>query len=309
MITSAEANILSHTSVTSLSHIDSLISDASDKGLYQVKVDGAIFNEDMALDLATNYGYTVAVQRFDMGTHPTYTISWESSVDSFPNYILMYDFTNYDSYSGGTAVRDLIGHSNATLHGSPSYSDQYGGTISFNSSSSQYLVNNNNLAQYFSGTAPNKSTAFAAVMSINPSNNGIVLGETSLAGWHNSIIELVGGTLNFSLWDGELISFESSIETPLNQWHHVVLTYDGVTMRAYVNGQDAGSTTLTRDQPYNSQPTPGPIYYQLGQSDGTNNGDGSYGDFTLSRFELLDGDLSGLEVARKYEFHKDRFGL
>lgn len=309
MITSAEANILSHTSVTSLSHIDSLISDASDKGLYQVKVDGSIFNEDMALDLATNYGYTVAVQRFDMGTHPTYTISWESSVDPFPNYILMYDFTNYDSYSGGTAVRDLIGHSNATLHGSPSYSDQYGGTISFNSSSSQYLVNNNNLAQYFPGTAPNKSTAFAAVMSINPSNNGIVLGETSLAGWHNSIIELVGGTLNFSLWDGELISFESSIDTPFNQWHHVVLTYDGVTMRAYVNGQDAGSTTLTRDQPYNSQPTPGPIYYQLGQSDGTNNGDGSYGDFTLSRFELLDGDLSGLEVARKYEFHKDRFGL
>ena len=146
-------------------------------------------------------------------------------------------------------------------------------------------------------------------MSINPSNNGIVLGETSLAGWHNSIIELVDGTLNFSLWDSGLESFESSIATPFNQWHHVVLTYDGFTMRAYVNGQDAGSTTLTRDQPYNSQPTPGPIYYQLGQSDGTNNGDGSYGDFTLSRFELLDGDLSGLEVARKYEFHKDRFGL
>jgi hypothetical protein len=80
-------------------------------------------------------------------------------------------------------------------------------------------------------------------------------------------------------------------------------------MRAYVNGIDAGSTTLTRTQPYNNQPTPAPIYYQLAQADGTNSGDGTYGDFTISRFELLDGDLFGLEVARKYEFHRDRFGL
>lgn len=309
MITSARANILSNTSVTSLSHIDSLISDASDKGLFQIKVDGSLFNDDMALDLATNYGYTVELRQSDMGTHPTYTISWESSIDPFPNYILMYDFTNYDSYSGGTAVRDLIGHSNATLSGSPLYSDQFGGTISFNSTSSQYLINNNNLAQYFSGTAPNKSTAFAVVMSINASNNGIILGETSLAGWHNSIIELVGGTLKFSLWDTGLRTITSSVPTPFNQWHHVVLTYDGVTMRAYVNGIDAGSTTLTRTQPYNNQPTPAPIYYQLAQADGTNSGDGTYGDFTISRFELLDGDLFGLEVARKYEFHRDRFGL
>jgi hypothetical protein len=308
MITSVNSNILSNTTVTSLSYIDSLISDASNKGLYYIKLDGLYITEDMILDLKCNYGYEVTTQYNDMGTYPVHTISWTNSNDSFPNYILKYDFSNYDSYSGGTQVRDLFENSNATLYGSPTYNAQYGGTISFNSTSSQYLINNNDLTQYFPGTAPNKSTAFSVVMSINASSNGIILGETSLAGWHNSVIEMVTGTTKFSLWDTGLRTVSSAIATPFNQWNHIVFTYDGVTMRGYVNGQNAGSTTLTRRQPYNDQPTPAPIYYQLAQADNTNAGDGTYGDFTLGRFELLDGNLSALDVAKKYNFHVNRFG-
>ena len=308
MISANAAFTSTNTTINSLSYIDTLVADATSKGLYFIKVDGINFNDDMGNDLYDNYGYNVTKQYFDMGLYPVYTISWNSSGAYFPNYILEYDFSNLDSYpTSGTTVYDLMGHSNGTLGGSPTYNSQYGGTLSFNSTSSQYIINNNNLAQYFAGTAPNKSTSFSAVMSINASNNGILLKETSQAGWHNSVIELVSGTVKFSLWDSALRTISSSVATPFNTWHHIVMTYDGTTMKGYVNGQLAGSRAITRTEPYNNQPTPAAIYYAIGQSDTTNAGDGTYGDFTLGRFELLDGALSANDVSDKYNYHLDRF--
>jgi hypothetical protein len=308
MISANAAFTSTNTTINSLSYIDTLVADATSKGLYFIKVDGINFNDDMGNDLYDNYGYNVTKQYFDMGLYPVYTISWNSSGAYFPNYILEYDFSNLDSYpTSGTTVYDLMGHSNGTLGGSPTFNSQYGGTLSFNSTSSQYIINNNNLAQYFAGTAPNKSTSFSAVMSINASNNGILLKETSQAGWHNSVIELVSGTVKFSLWDSALRTISSSVATPFNTWHHIVMTYDGTTMKGYVNGQLAGSRAITRTEPYNNQPTPAAIYYAIGQSDTTNAGDGTYGDFTLGRFELLDGALSANDVSDKYNYHLDRF--
>jgi len=308
MISANQAFNSTTTTIKSLSYIDTLVDDASNKGLYFIKVDGTNFNDDMGNDLYDNYGYNVTKQYFDMGLYPVYTISWNSSGAYFPNYILEYDFSNLDSYpTSGTTVYDLMGHSNGTLGGSPTFNSQYGGTLSFNSTSSQYIINNNNLAQYFAGTAPNKSTSFSAVMSINASNNGILLKETSQAGWHNSVIELVGGTVKFNLWDSALRTISSSVATPFNTWHHIVMTYDGTTMKGYVNGQLAGSRAITRTEPYNNQPTPAAIYYAIGQSETTNAGDGTYGDFTLGKFELLDGALSAKDVLHKYNVHLDRF--
>jgi hypothetical protein len=313
MISANNAFTSTNTTINSLTYIDTLVADASSKGLYFIEVDGTKFNDDMSNDLYDNYGYNVTKRYFDMGLYPVYTISWNSSGAYFPNYILEYDFSNLDSYpTSGTTVYDLMGHSNGTLGGSPTFNSQYGGTLSFNSTSSQYIINNNNLAQYFAGTAPNKSTSFSAVMSINASNNGILLKETSQAGWHNSVIELVDGTVKFSSWEGSgvgsgLRTMSSTITTPFETWHHIVMTYDGTTMKGYVNGELACSRAITRREPYNDQPTPGAIYYAIGQSDTTNAGDGTYGDFTLGRFELLDGALSANDVSDKYNYHLDRF--
>jgi hypothetical protein len=312
MITATTAKASSDLTRQNLSYIQTLVTNAIGNGQQYIIVDGKNMDDDMANDLADNYDYAVTKKVNDMGMYPQYIIDWTvGQIESYyPNYILQYDFANLTSYSGsGTAVNDLIGHSNGTLHGNPTYYTDYGGVISFNSTNSQYLINNDNLAGYFPGTAPNKSTAFSVVLSINASNNGIIVGETSLGGWHNTILELVGGTVKFSLWDTALRTVSSSVSTPFNQWNHIVATYNGTTMTLYVNGQNAGSRNITRTEPYNSQPTPGAIYYQLGQADITNAGDGTYGDFSLSRYELLDGALSVTDVLNKYQFHKDRFGL
>lgn len=311
MILASQSATQSTSTVKSLSYINTLVTDAANKGLYNITVNGGIMTDDMRRDLIDNYGYKVNVKYNNMGTFPTYIIDWASEdIESyFPNYIINYDFSNVDSYpTSGTTVYDLAGNSNGTLGGSPTFSAQYGGTLSFNSTSSQYIINNNNLAQYFPGTAPTKSTRFSAVMSINASNNGILLKETSQAGWHNSVIELVAGTVKFSLWDSELRTISSSVATPFNTWHHIIMTYDGTTMKGYVNGQLAGSRAITRTEPYNNQPTPAAIYYAIGQSESTNAGDGTYGDFTLGKFELLDGALTYDEIVEKYAYHTDRFG-
>ena len=315
MILASQSATQSTSTVKSLSYINTLVTDAANKGLYNITVNGGIMTDDMRRDLIDNYGYKVNVKYNNMGTFPTYIIDWASEdIESyFPNYIINYDFSNVDSYpTSGTTVYDLAGNSNGTLGGSPTFSAQYGGTLSFNSTSSQYIINNNNLAQYFPGTAPTKSTRFSAVMSINASNNGILLKETSQAGWHNSVIELVAGTVKFSSWEGSgvgsgLRTMSSIITTPFETWHHIVMTYDGTTMKGYVNGELVCSRAITRREPYNDQPTPAAIYYAIGQSETTNAGDGTYGDFTLGRFELLDGALSAVEVKNKYNYHLDRF--
>jgi hypothetical protein len=313
MITATAAKASSDLTRQNLSYINTLISDAVSQGLNYIIVEGKNMDDNMLKDIVENYDYK-AFKRYpeDMGSYYSYMIDWrtEDIEAYFPNYILEYDFANPSSYpTSGSTVYDLIGHSNGTLGGSPTFNTQYGGTLSFNSTSSQYIINNDNLAQYFAGTAPNKSTSFSVVMSINASNNGILLKETSQAGWHNSVIEIVSGTTKFSLWDSSLRTISSSVATPFNTWHHIVMTYDGTTMKGYVNGQLAGSRAITRTEPYNNQPTPAAIYYAIGQSDTTNAGDGTYGDFTLSRFEFLDGALSPTEIGSKYTFHKDRFGL
>ena len=311
MITATVAKSNTDLTRQNLTYINTVISAAMNQGLYNVIVEGKNMDNNMLKDLRENYDFNVGTRYTDMGTYPQYIIDWNTgNIESYyPNYILEYDFANLTSYpTTGSTVFDIYGHSNGTLNGG-TYNSQYGGTWSFNSTGSQYLINNDNLAQYFPGVAPNKSTAFSIVLSINASGNGIIVGETSLAGWHNSVIELVSGTTKFSLWDTSLRTISSTVPTPFNRWNHIVMTYDGTTMKGYVNGQLAGSRAITRTEPYNDQPTPHAIYYQLGQSDTTNAGDGTYGDFTLSRYELLDGALSPLDVLEKYQFHKDRFGL
>ena len=307
MITAQNANTSAIESTGDLRIINSLVTDASNQGLYSITVEGNRMNDSMMIDLIDNYGYKVDKFQNDMGTYPRYKIYWDSAdiESTFPNYIFLWDFANIDSYTGGSDVNDISGNGDSgTIHNSPVNENGY---IKLVGANSQYLINNNDLTGYFSGTWPNRSTKFSLVMSIYPTGNGVIANESSLNGWHNTILEMVGGTLKFSLWDNSLRTITSSIATPFNKWYNVVLTYDGTTMSLYINNQIAGSRTITRTEPYNLNPAK-PIYYAFGAADGTNSGDGGYGDFYLGRVELLDAALSGTEIGEKYNFHVSRYG-
>ena len=307
MITALSAKNTATTSINDLRYINTLVSDASTKGLYQTFIDGNQMNDYMMIDLMDNYGYHVDKMFFDMGTYPTYKVSWASSLieGTFPNYIFMWDFANTDSYNGNPNVYDISGGgANGTIYNNPINVNGY---IGLTGSSSQYVINNADLSSYFTGTYPNKNTKFSIVLSIYPTGNGIIVSETSQSGWHNSILEMVSGTTKFSLWDTGLRTVTSSIATPFNKWYNIVLTYDGTNMKMYINSNLAGSRAITRTEPYNLNPAQA-IYYAFGVTDTTNAGDGTYGDFNLGRVELLDGALTPNEIVEKYNFHINRYG-
>ena len=220
--------------------------------------------------------------------------------------ILNYDISNSSSYSGsGTTVTDLQGNSNATLSGSPTYSSSNGGYLTFNSASSQSLLLNTSLNSVLS--PPNTSTVISFFVWVYLTGNGVIVDETSNTGWHDSQIEMVSGTLRFSVWSNGT-GFASTVATPLNAWYYVGLTYDGTTLRAYVNGAAAGSAVYSRSTPYNNGGGV-PLKYGIALADSTSLGNGGYGNFRWGAFHVYNTALSGANVLNNYNATKSRFGL
>ena len=240
--------------------------------------------------------------------------NWLASNNYWTNYvsfvtsglILNYDISNSSSYSGsGTTVTDLQGNSNATLSGSPTYSSSNGGYLTFNSASSQSLLLNTSLNSVLSPA--NTSTVISFFVWVYLTGNGVIVDETSNTGWHDSQIEMVAGTLRFSVWSNGT-GFASTVATPLNSWYYVGLTYNGTTLSAYVNGAAAGTAAYTRSTPYNNGGGAA-LKYGIALTDGTSLGNGGYGNFRWGAFQVYNTALSGANVLSNYNATKSRFGL
>jgi hypothetical protein len=76
MQTATNAKTGSDAIISSLSYIDSLVTDASNKGAYRIFVDYPVMNDDMMSILNTTYGYYVSKKTYDIGNFTTYIISW-----------------------------------------------------------------------------------------------------------------------------------------------------------------------------------------------------------------------------------------
>ena len=220
--------------------------------------------------------------------------------------ILNYDMSNSSSYPGsGTTVTDLQGNSNATLSGGPTYSSNNGGYLTFVGASSQSLLLNTSLNSVLSPA--NTSTVISFFVWVYLTGNGVIVDETSNTGWHDSQIEMVAGTLRFSVWSNGT-GFASTVSTPLNAWYYVGLTYNGTTLSAYVNGAAAGTAAYSRQTPYNNGGGV-PLKYGIALADGTNLGNGEYGNFRWGAFQVYNTALSGANVLSNYNATKSRFGL
>ncbi len=114
---------------------------------------------------------------------------------------------------------------------------------------------------------------------------------------------------SYSLQTSELnpsSTITSSVSAALNTWHYVGYTYDGTTLRAYVNGQSAGSATLNRQTPYNTE-TKG-LYYALGYPTSTNMGSGAGANYRLGAFHVWNDAISGTTVLNNYNATKSTYG-
>jgi hypothetical protein len=220
--------------------------------------------------------------------------------------ILRYVIGDTNSYSGTSSVIDLQGNSNGTLTNGPTYS--INGYLNFDGTN-DYLSTNTSLNSKLSPV--NTSTIISHFTWIYPTDNGVIVAEigqtTPNTLWHDSQIEIVGGNLKFGLWTGTggVSSLNSSISTPFYNWYYVGLTYDGSTMRGYVNGQLAGTKNLIRDTPYNLGSTG--LHYAIAAADSTSLGDGSPAKMKLGAFHVYNTALSQHQVLNNYNYTKSNY--
>ena len=62
------------------------------------------------------------------------------------------------------------------------------------------------------------------------------------------ILSLCKKSLRCGFWNGSSISQISS-PIVLNQWHMVTMTYDGTSLKGYLNGNLFGTTSFVRQAP------------------------------------------------------------
>ncbi len=211
---------------------------------------------------------------------------------------------DYDvsSYTSGPTLVDIKSSINATLYNSPTYSSTGGKYLTFNGSN-QYAITNN-LASKFT------STAISVVAWIYPTGNGVIASELNIpsttSGWHESIIEITGSnTLRVGFWNGTGIT---QLNTPitLNTWNMVCITYDGTTMRGYLNNVSFGSVNFSRQAAFIHGGN-GQQHFAFGLNDATNMGSGAFGSFRLGDIQFFDRAITVDEIDRTFNLYAYRY--
>lgn len=216
--------------------------------------------------------------------------------------IVFYDASNKSSYSGtGTTFSDLSGGGrNGTIYNSPTFTYPY-----FTWTSSDY-IETPDLDQLI--TSVNES--HTVEMWVYPTGNGVLLqycGQaTPNTGYHHSTVEIVSGQVEFGLWNGSGISSTGGTGSiALNEWHQVVVTYNGTQVRGYIDGEFVGSVNVSWDSPMNTGKSA--FHMIFGYQDSTSQGDGTSFDGRLGLMRVYNRSLSLGEIRQNYNFNKYTF--
>jgi len=211
---------------------------------------------------------------------------------------------DYDvsSYVSGTTLSDITASPvHATLYNTPTYTSTGGKYLTFNGSTTYAITNN--LSSKMGSTS-----AITLLAWVYPTGNGVIASELGVgspsSGWHESVIEITGSnTLRVGFWNGIGITQLSTAIT-LNAWHLIAVTYDGTTMRGYLNNVNFGSISFGRQAAHlygNGE------HFALGLSDATNMGHGGYGAFRLGSFQVFNRALTIDELDRTYNLYAYRY--
>jgi len=216
--------------------------------------------------------------------------------------ILRYEIRDNDSYSGTTTVTDLVANSNATLINGPTYS--LNGYLNFDGVN-DHLFTDTSLNSKLSPV--NTSTIISCFVWIYPMDNGVILteqGSTTIDfSWFDSQIEIVSGVIKFRVWPS-LTGITSTIPISFNRWYYVGFTYDGTTLRGYINSQLAGTLNVARQTPFSAGRG---LFYTLAATTSTNLGDGTYARMKLGAFHVYNTALTGQQILNNYNSQKSNY--
>jgi hypothetical protein len=194
------------------------------------------------------------------------------------NLLLEYNTFSILSYNGsGTTIYDISGNSrNGTITGSPTWTSDY---FTF---SDDYVTTPN-----LSSAIPISNEVHSVEVWVYPTNNGVLVQyngtPTPNTSYHFSAIEIVSGNLEVGLWTGVggLVSTGNIGAVSFDQWHQIVLTYNGSVCKGYLDGVFKGSVNTSFQSPMDDSLS---FYMNFGYRDTTNQGDGT--DFN-GRFGIM----------------------
>jgi hypothetical protein len=223
------------------------------------------------------------------------------------NLLLHYNTFNTSSYNGsGVTITDLSGNGrNGTITGSPTWTGNY---FTF---SDDYI------------TTPNLNAVITSVnethsveLWVYPTNNGVLVqyneSTSPNTGYHHSSIEIVGGNLEVGLWGDagagtQLVSTGNIGAVSFNQWHQIVLTYNGSVCKGYIDGVYKGSVNVSWISPMNYS---NPLFHMnFGFRTITSQGDATNFDGRFGIMRVYNKSLTDAEVLNNYNVDKSKYGL
>ena len=209
------------------------------------------------------------------------------------------------SYPGsGATWTDLSGNSkNYTLTNSPTFnSTTNGGVITFAGASSQYATTATTL---FNSTTTNTYSINIWVYPTGAGQMVSVNGQaTPNSGYHYTALEITAaGLIYFGQWTGGMTTVATSSQS-LNAWYNLVLTYNGTTATAYVNGVSVGSSAIIWSAPGAS------TFFSLMSQDATRmSGATAYASGSIGAFSVYNRALTAAEIAQNYNALRNRYTL
>ena len=154
---------------------------------------------------------------------------------------------------------------------------------------------------------------FSAGAWVYPTAAGVVLQvagtPTPEQTYYYSALEFIGAgspVPNFGLWNGTGITKDTGSALSYNTWYHMVITYNGTTLKGYINGAEVASASVTYDSPHDDGLT---VHHLLwGAGSGTNMGDGTYYNGRMAEIRTYSDALTAPEVLANYNATKSRYG-
>jgi hypothetical protein len=227
---------------------------------------------------------------------------WPTASTLAQNLLLEYNTFNTSSYNGsGATITDISGNSrNGTITGSPTWTSNY---FTF---SDDYITTTN-----LSSVITSANEVHSVELWVYPTNNGVLVqynnSTSPNTSYHHSAIEIVGGNLEVGFWNGGIVTSSGNIgAVSFNQWHQIVLTYNGSVCKGYIDGVYKGLVNVAWDSPMNSSM---PFYMNFGASTTTNQGDGTNFDGRFGIMRVYNKALTDAEVLSNYNADKSKYGL
>ena len=209
------------------------------------------------------------------------------------NLLLHYNTFNTASYNGsGVTIIDISGNSrNGTIVGSPTWTANY---FTF---TDDYITTPN-----LSSVITSANEVHSVEVWVYPTNNGVLVQynntTTPNTSYHHSAIEIVGGNLEVGFWNGGIVTSSGNIgAVSFNQWHQIVLTYNGSVCKGYIDGVYKGSVNVAWDSPMNSSMA---FYMNFGFADSTSQGDGTNFDGRFGIMRVYNSALTDAQILSNY---------